>query len=394
MKKSNLLITVSSVLFSISIPTSMALDNTATAISAIALIVLLFEGKKVFKEVDLRSLGILLIPQGVSSLVNPSLLVNLPKFTDINHHLFAYFVPFFEKRRFFIYILAITSTLSALSVLYPRISLFFKHHHSFGFFNNPLTTAGVLFVLFFLMLSECLRTKKPLFLFPSLFSVIAIFELLERSYYVAIFVFVIFAVLFFAIKSRKLAVLLFVLSIAGAWYFWHLPKYKARFLSSFQVKADSSIKDRLSIWLSYVKSFKEDYSLVHIFFGYGERCIELAKKHFPESFKQVWGKEPTQEDIKNHFYGGEAHNIYIKMFSKYGLFGLLGYLGFFGYVIAKNLRIFKPYSLVFASGYLGFLSAGFFENNFTDAEIQYALLFTIAYNLSLLKREVKDGISR
>jgi hypothetical protein len=72
----------------------------------------------------------------------------------------------------------------------------------------------------------------------------------------------------------------------------------------------------------------------------------------------------------------------------------LGYLGFFGYVIAKNLRIFKPYSLVFASGYLGFLSAGFFENNFTDAEIQYALLFTIAYNLSLLKREVKDGISR
>jgi len=88
-------------------------------------------------------------------------------------------------------------------------------------------------------------------------------------------------------------------------------------------------------------------------------------------------------------HGGETHNIYLKYFSKYGLLGLFAFLLFWFYALYLNFKaLLERRELLFAvflAGYLGFLTAGLFENNFTDAEVQTAVLFTLGLNFALLK---------
>jgi len=106
--------------------------------------------------------------------------------------------------------------------------------------------------------------------------------------------------------------------------------------------------------------------------------------------EQAHERAPSPEELRKFFYEGLTHNLYLKFLTKYGIVGLVGYLLFWVYIFTfniKKLKRTKDSLLVkaFLAGYAGFLVASFFENNFTDAEVQYTLFFILGLNFALLE---------
>ena len=169
-----------------------------------------------------------------------------------------------------------------------------------------------------------------------------------------------------------------------------IPFVKHRFESITNTKDNWSNLERLMIWNSHFNAFIKDYSFTEKLFGAGYKADDYAWKRFSSSFEKITGKHsPSEKVLRRHFHGGETHNIYLKFLTKYGIVGLLGYIAFWGIIFYENLRNETKYDVLIKTllaGYVGFLVAGFFENNFTDAEIQFALMFILGLNFALLQR--------
>jgi len=222
-----------------------------------------------------------------------------------------------------------------------------------------------------------------------------IFSLLlneSRSYWLAFLTFFILLLFLNLRSNKKLAVASIAALLLTGTVISQVPVLKSRFQSIVDTKNNGSNTTRLMIWKSHIKAFVEDYSLLEKTFGAGNKANRLAWNHFGKAYQEISGKPvPSEEELKKWFHGGETHNIYLKFLTKYGVLGLLGYLSFWGYVFYYNLlqakRIENPaFIWAFVAGYAGFLVAGLFENNFTDAEVQFALLFNLGINLALLER--------
>lgn len=139
---------------------------------------------------------------------------------------------------------------------------------------------------------------------------------------------------------------------------------------------DPGVRERLLIWQAGMLGFRD-----RPVFGFG------LGNHDPEL-------GPYQHEViiargipHYHFsvgYGVPLHNMYIRSLFDLGVVGLLTYLAMWAsvfWVIARAVRSLDPAdrwtaALLWglAAGLLGSMAAGFFEDNFYDAEVQTLLL--------------------
>jgi O-antigen ligase len=404
----NKLIILSTFLFAISIPTSIALDGISAGIGLLGLmIVLLF---KDFENLPpMKPIILLLIPEILSSLVFfPKEVLK----TDFNHKLTPYFVVYRTLKqdrsslKKLIFVLSISSFILSLSVIFQAftwqnvkyidihsLSFHLTPMRAMGLLDNPLTTAGVIFLLFFLFLGYFLQNKSYYCLFISIFLFISLILTESRSYWIGIIAScLILSILLFK-RYWKFLITFWGIVVISTTVLFQIPNLKDRLYSITNTRTNWSNVDRLILWKSHIKAFICDYSPLEKLIGAGYKASDYAWKRFPESYKEVV-KTETPKNLKVHFHGGLTHNIYLKFLTKYGILGLIGYLSFWFLIFKENLKILRtnpqllPIISSLISCYFGFLVAGFFENNFTDSEIKYAVMFILGLNFFIVNHKV------
>ena len=394
------LVVFSTFLFAVSIPTSMALDNIASGIGLLGLLFLLIS-KKLSPFPSLKPLLFLLVPQLLEALIKfPAKIFK----TDFNLHLVPYFTvyrtllkkDYLEK---LLLLLAISSIVLSFSVIFEAFTWQNIKHIDWsslefhadtirprGLLNHWLTSGGVLFLLFTLFTGAFLYFRKLLYLTVSIFLFVALIFDGSRSYWLGLGMFLILLVISIGKKRKEVWVAVLSLVFLGVLSV-NIPFVKHRFESITNTKDNWSNLERLMIWNSHFNAFIKDYSFTEKLFGAGYKADDYAWKRFSSSFEKITGKHsPSEKVLRSHFHGGETHNIYLKFLTKYGIVGLLGYIAFWGIIFYENLRNETKYDVLIKTllaGYVGFLVAGFFENNFTDAEIQFALMFILGLNFAL-----------
>jgi len=399
---------MSYLLFCISIPTSNFLSHLAAGIGLIALILSLI--LKNFIYPTIKPFLFLSLPQIVSKVF-----FSIKASFDIDIRVIPYFVVYraFQNKTKFklgIKLLFITTTLLCLSVIFEAITwinikdLFsnfeliknISFHKDIirakGFFTHPLTTAGVLYVLFVIFSFFYIRGKQKIYIFIIFLLIISIFLTGSRSYYLALLIYFLFFFIFlkfFKLKYMKVKkIFLFIFIFFIFLFLIKIPFIKQRIKSIFSFEKNLR---RLLIWKSYKKAFVNDFSKKDKLFGKGEDVSKIVLNYFPESYIELYHKKIDMSIVDQNFFSRVTHNIYIYYLSRYGFFGLVGYLLFWIFFIAINIKFYKNtrefFPLIFIFGYLGFLVAGFFENNFLDAEVKFALMFLFSLNILSLRRD-------
>ena len=402
----NKLILFSAFLFAAAIPTSIALDNVAAGVGILGALFLFFSSS--FRPYPpVKPLLFFLVPEVVRYLFFSPL--RIFKKTDFNHHLISYFISFRvakNKETFnkVITLLMISTFVLCFSIIFEAfthqnikhmdwsaLSFYSEIVRAKGLLNHPLTTGGVLYLLILLFSVLYFTDRKKIFLLPLPFLLFSLLLTESRSYWLAFVVFVLLLSLLSFKEDRRLTLVsLSGLLLAGVLVF-QFSTLKERFYSIPDTKSYGSNIIRLMIWKSHLKAFKNDYTFLEKLFGTADRAGSLAWKHFGEAYEEVTGKRaPSPEELRKFFYEGLTHNLYLKFLTKYGIVGLVGYLLFWVYIFTfniKKLKRTKDSLLVkaFLAGYAGFLVASFFENNFTDAEVQYTLFFILGLNFALLE---------
>ncbi|WP_022670499.1 O-antigen ligase family protein [Hippea alviniae] len=405
-------ITLSSYLFALTIPISIAGDNIAIGVASAG--ILLFLLSKDFKNYPLfRPLLIFLIPDVLTMISQMSL--SFLKMSCLNHHLIPYFSSYksFKEKKVFrnvINLLALSSMVLSVAIIFEafthqhlkhidfyNLHFYFHPSEAWGFLNNHLTTSGVLLLLFFLFVGLSFYLKRVLYAVASLFIFIAIILAQARSAWLGFIVGVgFFSVLVPKTLLKKVGVfvvglLLFMLLIFA------FPTLKSRFMSSFKVnigKRASGNINRIIIWKSYLNTFK-NYTIKQKIFGAGRDTRDLVYKEFVVIFKNTI---PANLKVKpeERFYGGISHNIYLRYLGETGIVGLLGYLLFWFYMLFLNFKAaresprMKAIFYSFVGSYIAFLVMGFFENTFVDATIKMALMFVIGMNFYLMDEKEKS----
>jgi len=401
-----LLTKLSALLFAVAIPTSIALDNVAAGIGIVGLLLLLFTKNLPLPPV--KHLILLLLAEIPHYITTPK---KIFKSTHLKQYLAAYFVGFktglsrdFLKK--VAILLGISTIILVLSLIFEAFTGQNVKHINFsklhllkglyfrpkGLLNHPLTTGGVLFTLTFFFGALYAYYKEKKFLVFSLIALSGVVVNQSRSYWIGVFIFLLFFSTGALIKknTRKLAVIGLALILGTSVVVTTVPQFKNRLKSITDIRHNWSNKDRLAIWLSYYYAFKRDYGTA-IIYGKGEEAKKVALSYGKEACLKFYSeKHCKKQNYLRRLHGANTHNIYLKFLSKYGIIGLLAYLFFWGFNIYKNLIFFmrrnELFALIFASGYIGFLAAGFFENNFTDAEVLTAILFTLGVNFALLSQ--------
>ena len=399
------LIVISTFLFALSIPISLAVDNIAAGIGLLG-ILLLALSKEFSPYPPVKPLFFLLVPEVLESILfYPKKLFK----TDFNLHLIPYYSVFRTVKEksnclfFVLYLLLFSTLILDVSVIFEAFTwqnvkhlhlsnLHFHMHpvRAKGFLNHPLTTAGVIFLLLTLFTAVFFQFKKKFFLLPVIFSSIALIFTESRSYWIGFIVFITFLV--FLLRDKKVFILAFSL-IFIVLAFFQIPQIKGRFESIFNTKSNYSNIDRLALWKANISAYVKDYSFTQKLLGAGYEANKLAWKEFKKSFYSISPvKTSTDTQLKQHFHGGLTHNIYLKYLTKYGIFGFLGFLFFWISIFYYNFTYtgsFKVFIKILTSGYLGFLAAGFFENNFCDAEVQFTIMFILGLNFALQQRDIE-----
>ena len=399
------LIVISAFLFALSIPVSLAVDNIAAGIGLLG-VLLLALSKEFSPYPPVKPLFFLLVPEVLESILfYPKKIFK----TDFNLHLIPYYSVFRsvkeEPKYLFtiLYLLLFSTLILDTSIIFEaftwqnvkHLHLSNLHFHTHpirakGFLNHPLTTSGVIFLLLTLFTAAFFQFKKRFFLLPVLFSSIALIFTESRSYWVGFIVFITFLILLF--RNKKVFILAFSI-IFIVLVFFQIPQIKERFESIFNTRSNYSNIDRLALWKANISAYVKDYSFTQKLLGAGYEANKLAWKEFKESFNSVSPvKNLSYAQLRQHFHGGLTHNIYLKYLTKYGIFGFLGFLFFWLSIFYYNFAYtgpFKVFIRILTSGYIGFLTAGFFENNFCDAEVQFTIMFILGLNFALQQRDIE-----
>ncbi len=396
-------------LLALSIPISIAVDNIAAGLGLLGIVFLVLGGK-ISPYPPVKPLVFLLIPQFISSILFfPAKIFE----TDFKLHLVPYFSVFRtvkENPEYFmklVYVLSFSVVLLDISILFEAFTWQNVKHINFanlslhlhpvrarGFLNHPLTTAGVVFLILVFLFATYLQFRKRIVIIPIILSTIALVFTESRSYWVGFFVFVVFLIIF----TRDRRVIAGALSILVSFLFlFQIPQIKHRFESIFNTRTNFSNIDRLALWKANILAYIKDYSVKEKIFGAGYKADDLAWREFKSSFYSFYrGKELPEKQLRYHFHNGLTHNIYLKYLTKYGIFGLIGFISFWVFVFYYNFSRRREGLVLFVktltAGYLGFLAAGIFENNFTDAEVQYTTMFILGVNFAVLHKDVVDKL--
>ncbi|WP_456425646.1 O-antigen ligase family protein [Desulfurobacterium sp.] len=392
-------------LLAFTIPLSIAGDNIAIGVGVLGLVLLLLGGESV-KLPDLKPLTFFVVPEAVSIVLSQDFR-KAWKQSSLNHHLFPVVLVYDRLKKGLslerlLKFLSFSSLALAFSVIFEafthqnikhfrlsRFHLFLEPVRAKGLFHQ-LTTGGVIFLLLFLFVGLSLRYKNSLYRLVAFFLFLSVILNQSRSYWIGMFVGLIF--LFLLIYKRKGFFYFsgfFAIFICMAFVFTPL---KARLESILNTKTNGSNTTRLIIWRSHYKAIRNDFSFKQKLIGAPVVGKDMCCKYIPESYEKVLGKKPPRVEnlCDKQFYHCLSHNIYIKYLTDFGILGLIGYISFILYLVVMNIRGFSQFSeplfAAFASMYAGFAAAGFFENNFTDAEVKICFMFILGINFYLLDK--------
>ena len=392
-------------LLAICVPISIAGDNIAIGIGIAGLLLMLLSGDyKKFPPI--KPLLFFLLPPLLTIIiqVNPAFL----RCSSIRQHILPYFQVFKVLREKnvlnrILILLGLSTILLFLSLLFTALtwqsvkhinfnSLMLHNHLAIakGFLGHHLTTASVLTLILFLFFGFFLKERKTFYLVIVVVSTFGLILTQARSAWLGLIAgFFIVSLLVVKNKKQFFVILLVIISFFISISF--ITTLRVRFLSSFNPNASYSNIDRLSLWDSYIISFKR-YSLKQKLFGAGTKTREYIKRNFVDSFKYITGTKIDSSILKNHFHGGAAHNIYLRYLGEVGVVGLLGYVLFWLYVLRINLikakdSVYRNVFISLSGGYISFLVIGFFEDNFVDATVKIALMFILGINFYLLQAD-------
>ena len=162
-----------------------------------------------------------------------------------------------------------------------------------------------------------------------------------------------------------------------------------RLLSGFNMNAN---RDRLLMWEGAVEGIQD-----HFWLGIGHAMDAEVMESYRERITAETGHRFT-----NPASAG-VHNIYLQTWLNYGLTGLAAYLGiwivFFSQALS-GLKSTEPYDFSncilwgVVAGLTGFMTAGIFENNFRDAEVQTILLMGISLVHCQIRKAQRPAMKR
>lgn len=248
--------------------------------------------------------------------------------------------------------------------IYDRIS---------GFSGMYMTYAGLLMLAFIVGLAVALFAMAgwrdawlPLAL--GLMAVALLLSLTRNAWVGA------FAGSLVIIAARKPAALLAVPVVAALAFAFSPPEIKGRVMSMFDAKKDKSNRERIYLWTSGLKILA-DYPV----FGVGQNSFPLV---YPK-YRNPGVKEP---DISH------LHNNFLEIGVERGLTGLAAWLSIWitalwtmsvAWKRARQNGTVAPLGVTAALGsIIAFLSAGMFEYNFGDSEIQMFIYFLLAAGMA------------
>ena len=145
-----------------------------------------------------------------------------------------------------------------------------------------------------------------------------------------------------------------------------LPALRARILSIFAMRADSSNSFRFNVYNSCIEMFKDNWLLG---IGVGN-----------QNFREIYGLY-----MRTGFDALSAYNIYLEIAVESGIFALISFLGFVGVLMTQAIRYImskKRIEVIYLSialiSLIGILFHGFVDTVFFRPQIQFLFWIMIA----------------
>ncbi len=401
---------LSAILLSISTPISVALDNIAIGLGLIGLILLYKKLKP--RDMDWRILSISAI--GFVS----SVFSSKPLYSLKSSHYLWHFLPYFivskikrEKIPALLLILGIFGCVEAFAVIFEsltginpkNIKAFGSMHllshpiRAEGFFNNELTTAGVISVIFLIFLGLLIfdreaKKKRIFYFFVSFVTFIGLILTFTRSYWIGS-VAAIILLPFVNIKSNRAKAVTVVSILFAVTMYLFVPIVHNRVQTIVHYKKNVSAMDRIALWEAGIDLYKH-YNIKNKLIGCGSgNLYPVLKPYLIERVKAVFG----DKNIKSHLFSA-VHNEYLQILLKWGVIGLVVWLYVWLYVLYRNVifilktdnGFYKALIVGITMGFIAFLVGGFFEHNVGDAEVIIFIMYMLGINKNILD-SLKEG---
>lgn len=166
--------------------------------------------------------------------------------------------------------------------------------------------------------------------------------------------------------KKIFGILLTAVSIVTCFVVVTLPSLRARILSIFAFRGDSSNSFRFNVYNSCLQMFKDNWLL-------GIGCGN-------QNFREIYGLY-----MKTGFDALSAYNIYLETAVESGIFALLAFIGFLFYniknaieYILKNNNEFSYITAIALISIIGILVHGFVDTVFFRPQIQFVFWLMIA----------------
>ena len=395
---------LSAVLLSIATPLSLGLDNIAIGVGLLGLILVLKKIKfdkfdKIFAS--FQGVGI------ISALFSIDFIYSIKKSRFLWHYLPYYIASRVDRKKIvlLVNILGVSAVVASFGMMFHAFTgirpTHIPWHHlssihllkhpirADGFFHHPLTSAGILSVLFFLYLGLSVFSKnlkeRVFYVLVSFLIFPSIILALCRSYWIGFAVSLVIMPFLYkkylAPKIASIALLVVFISM-----FFLVPFVHNRVETLIHYKRDMSAEIRLMLWKSGLEVFR-DYSLKNKLIGCGNNHLfHYTEPYIKRNAKQKFGY------LTSHFFKHSMHNLYLQILLQWGIIGLLVWIFMWAYVLYRNVvfinltnnDFYRSLIIGLTAGFIAFLIGGFFEYNIGDSEIAIFFTYMLGINKNIL----------
>ncbi len=244
-----------------------------------------------------------------------------------------------------------------------------------GFLGGKLTYPGVISSFGSVVFERLVALPGTLSIIAAISLVTTIAINGSRSYILGILVSAI-VVLFLNIKRFIKIILPFLIILLALIFLF--PKTRHRIETARMHNPDGSVTIRLSLWQTGLKVLKE-----HPLFGIGfETWPLLADTIIRQKGDSLLNEILTQNTVNTRAIRGHLHNTYLQMLLNGGLILFIFYLYLILIMLKEAFKLDNTMKYAFLFMFFTFLVAGFFEYNFSDAEVAHSIFFFSGLYLS------------
>lgn len=336
---------------------SMAMGSVLNGVALLIGMVLYYKNKETFyvsKEAKgyLMAFGVFALSTIPSIVFSAHPMVGVKEFFNMWVWRFVVFVlltGFLRRRDYLSNMLAVFLAVFGVDCLVAMGQVFLnldRNGRGWGFGSNQLTIAGIMCMVLPIAVVILLdpRFEKKLKK-TAVFSVIAVLAGLlankSRGAWLTELFVVPVAIGRYLLNSLKYTVIFFLITGCFIGYMATNRIYVARFRSITNVTTDRSNGDRIWVWRSSQKMFRD-----HPVAGVG---LGQFQEHYIATYKY---KQETQNLM-------HSHNNFVQTAAECGMIGLAGLLYFVGYFLFTSLKNWKrdknPYDILIFTTVLGFI---------------------------------------